>query len=161
MGGGPYGSVVDGYNVECAGTQTLVIIDMYSCKQRELRPVPGYTILADLPAKIAKGCPPVVVAVPAGEYVFDALEVSKPLKPPSVIANKPKLAAGGWVYFSFVVNEQGVPIPSMIEVKYAKNESMKQPALDFAKALRFEPAIHHDDCAVKQRVEFGIDFVSQ
>ncbi len=57
MGRGLYGSVVDGYNVEYAGAQTLVIIDMYSCKQRELRPVIGYTILAELPAKIATNCP--------------------------------------------------------------------------------------------------------
>ena len=161
MGRGPYGGIVDGYRVECKDSEALIVMDMYRCKGREMQAVTGFTILDELPARIARGCPPAVPGELIGQYAFHSLEVEKSAKRPLEIEKPPRLGEGGRVYFSMVVSEGGTPDPATIEVKYLKNESMRQSAISFAKTLKFVPAIHHDDCAVRQRTEFGIDFPHQ
>lgn len=46
FGIGPYGTIVDGYDVDCAGTKRLVFMDMYHPEYVEPRAVPGFTIRA-------------------------------------------------------------------------------------------------------------------
>lgn len=46
MGAGPYGTVVDGYDVDCAGTVRQVVMDMYHPGHVETRAVDGFTIRA-------------------------------------------------------------------------------------------------------------------
>jgi len=46
FGVGVYGTVIDGYDVDCAGTKRLVYMDMYHPDYIERRPVPGFTIRA-------------------------------------------------------------------------------------------------------------------
>lgn len=44
FGVGPYGTIVDGYNVDCAGTARMVFMDMYHPDYVERRALPGFTI---------------------------------------------------------------------------------------------------------------------
>ena len=44
FGPGPYTSIIDGYEVDCAGTKTLIFMDMYHPGYVERRPVPPFTI---------------------------------------------------------------------------------------------------------------------
>ncbi len=46
FGIGPYGTIIDGYDVDCAGTKRMVFMDMYHPDYVEPRPVPGFTIRA-------------------------------------------------------------------------------------------------------------------
>jgi hypothetical protein len=48
MGAGPYGSIVDGYQVDCAGASpasSVVYMDMYHPGHAEAAAVPGFTIV--------------------------------------------------------------------------------------------------------------------
>lgn len=48
FGAGPYGSIIDGYSVTCAGaspTETVVHMDMYHSGHVEAAAVPGFTIV--------------------------------------------------------------------------------------------------------------------
>lgn len=48
MGAGPYGSIVDAYSVNCAGStpaQSVVHMDMYHAGHAEAAAVPGFTIV--------------------------------------------------------------------------------------------------------------------
>ncbi len=161
LGEGPYGNFVDAYKLECQSGDTQVIMDMYRCRHRELKPVPGFTVLAELPAKIAKGCPPAVPGEPLGRYAFNALEVETPVKRPSEIDNPPKLSVGGKAYYSLVVDEKGMADPETIEVKYLQNEAIRGRAIEYVKGMKFTPAVHHESCTVRQRVEFGINFLPE
>ena len=44
FGMGVYGTIIDGYDVDCAGTRHMVYMDMYHPDHIERRPVPGFTI---------------------------------------------------------------------------------------------------------------------
>ena len=46
FGPGPYGSIIDGYELTCSGDlqEGLVYMDMYHPQYQENEPVPGYTI---------------------------------------------------------------------------------------------------------------------
>lgn len=44
FGVGVYGTIIDGYDVDCAGKKQLVYMDMYHPDYIERRPVPGFTI---------------------------------------------------------------------------------------------------------------------
>jgi hypothetical protein len=44
FGVGPYGTIVDAYNVACGTNATRVFMDMYHPSYVERRPVPGFTI---------------------------------------------------------------------------------------------------------------------
>lgn len=49
LGDGPYGNIIDSYTVMCAGSEPAsarIILDMYHRGYVELRPVPGFTIVA-------------------------------------------------------------------------------------------------------------------
>jgi len=46
FGVGVYGTIVDGYDVDCAGSKRMVFMDMYHPNYVEPRPVPGFTIRA-------------------------------------------------------------------------------------------------------------------
>jgi hypothetical protein len=46
FGRGVYGTIIDGYDVDCSGTKHMVFMDMYHPDYVELRPVPGFTIRA-------------------------------------------------------------------------------------------------------------------
>jgi hypothetical protein len=46
FGLGVYGTIIDGYDVDCAGTKHLVYMDMYHPDYIEPRAVPGFTIRA-------------------------------------------------------------------------------------------------------------------
>ncbi len=57
FGRGPNGTIIDGYDVRCKdGSKSMVFMDMYHRGYREKSAVPGFTVLADLPAYVAKGC---------------------------------------------------------------------------------------------------------
>lgn len=46
FGMGVYGTIIDGYDVSCAGKSSMVFMDMYHPDYVELRAVPGFTIRA-------------------------------------------------------------------------------------------------------------------
>jgi hypothetical protein len=49
VGAGPFGSIVDVYNVDCGGSApgtVSVYLDMYHPQHQEKQPVPGFTIVA-------------------------------------------------------------------------------------------------------------------
>lgn len=46
FGAGPYTTIIDGYDVDCGSTKSVVFMDMYHPGHVERRPVPGFTIRA-------------------------------------------------------------------------------------------------------------------
>ena len=46
FGVGPYSTIIDGYDVDCGGTKSVVFMDMYHPGYSERRPIPGFTIRA-------------------------------------------------------------------------------------------------------------------
>ena len=159
IGRGPYGNMLDGYMVECQGSEPkMVVMDMYHRGYRELAPVPGFTVLPELPARIAKGCPPAVPGTPVGEYIFNGLELERPTRVQADALKPEAVGAKGRVYVRLVVTTAGKADPVSVEVLHITNEELRPHALAAINRMQFEPAEHHLGCKVPQRIEFGLDF---
>lgn len=159
IGPGTDGHTLDDYLVECADDTTAsVVIDMYHHGYREQRAVPGFSVLPELPARVAKGCPPEVPGTPAGQYVFNALEVESPARIAREALEAWRPGVSGRVYVRVIVEATGIPEAASVEITHADNEEIRGLASDLVKALRFEPAQHHAGCAVPQYVQFPVTF---
>ncbi len=159
IGAGPYENVLDSYAVNCAtGLTATVIIDMYHQGYREMTAVPGFTILPDLPARVAKGCPPEVSGTPIGQYIFNSLEVGTPAHINKEDIEVTRAGISGRAFVRMVVDASGVPDPATIKVFQATNEDVNNSTLELVKNLRITPAMHHADCTVPQHVQFTVTF---
>ena len=162
VGGGADDHIIDAYRVTCAGGRdtTPIYMDMYHQDVRERRPVPGFTVLAELPARTATGCPPNVgpTADSRARYVFDFLEVETPAR----LQNRPTgpIAAGftGYVTVSFVVDTLGRVEPASLQMGNHVEERVRDAARPIVLALRFTPAEHRPGCRVRQGTGLSLQF---
>jgi hypothetical protein len=159
IGRGPYGNILDGYTVECPGSEPkIVVMDMHHRDYREMTPVPGFTVLPELPARVAKGCPPAVPGTPVGEYIFNGLELEWPARMQTDALKLKAVGVKGRVYVRLVVTAAGKADPTSVEVLHIANEELRPHALSVINRMLFQPAEHHPGCKVPQRIEFGLDF---
>ncbi|MDP9968601.1 hypothetical protein FB547_1324 [Variovorax beijingensis] len=154
MGQGPYGNILDNYDVSCAsGRKTSVIMDMYH-RHRELGAIPGFILLPEHPARLAKGCPPIVPGAVPGQYVFNAFEVERSARAVSLSTNLESIGVRGGALTRFVVGIDGQVDPGTVRFSYPPVDSVLEAAIrDQLASARFEPAMHSGDCAVPQSVE--------
>lgn len=154
IGPGPYGNTLDEYTVSCAsGRRTSVILDMYH-RHRELGAAPGFTVLPEHPARLAKGCPPEVPGVAPGQYVFNTLEVERSARAISLSTNLNGISVRDSALTRFVVGTDGQIDPGTIQFPYPPVAPLLDAAIrEQLAGARFEPAVHAGDCAVPQSVE--------
>jgi hypothetical protein len=158
-GRGPYGNVLDGYEVECSGRgKQHIFMDMYHRRHREMESVPGFTLLPDLPARAAAGCPPVVPGATPGTYVFDALEVDFPARPPRDWMEVEGAAIKGDVVVQLVVLPSGRADRDSIEISRTDDEALRALARERVENTRFQAAEHRHGCRVPQAMEIGIRY---
>ncbi|MBX9606361.1 MAG: hypothetical protein K2Y51_09055 [Gammaproteobacteria bacterium] len=158
FGEGPHGHILDGYKLTCGQTESMIYIDMYHRGHREQESVPGFTLLRDIPALIATGCPPEVPGHTPGTYVFRPLEVETPPSPLSDLQGKVKVGTEGRAYVGFTIETSGLVDPDSIMIEYLSDRALEAPARDFVSKLQFSPAEHHEACTVPFAVKLGIDF---
>ena len=160
VGPGPHGNILDRYEVRCPGhpDTTSIFMDMYHRGYREMKPVPGFTLLPEFPALLATGCPPRVPGTITGEYVFNEFEVERTPRPLVEIPDKVKVGTAGRAYVELVISAQGLVDLERTRFLYLSEESVHSHATAFFRALKFAPAEHHAGCAVPFRAEIGINF---
>jgi hypothetical protein len=151
--------ILDSYIVQCPGKQLslLLLMDMYH-DYRETEPVPPFTVLANLPARAAQGCPPRVADPDSSlRYVFTEFEVDSPAVTLQRVPQWIDAPISGYAYVEFVVDTLGrVELPSlMIQAEPKEVAALARALLD---TIRFRPAIHHTGCLVRQRVAGPLEF---
>jgi hypothetical protein len=144
--------ILDHYTVACTSDAPMqVFMDMYH-DNRERRPVGRLSILPELPARSAVGCPPQVgpTADSSARYVFNSLEVETPAEPLDLPNGPVKVGVNGYVGVSFVVDTAGRPEPSSIVHDDYEPAALKDAATKIVLGLHFRPAQHHAGCRVRQ-----------
>jgi hypothetical protein len=153
------GHMLDDYAVTCsdtAGGQTVhtVIIDMYHPGYRERGTLPPFTVLPELPARTATGCPPRVSADPdsSARYVFNELEVEQPARPLNMPAEPFVIGIPGRYSVSLVVDTLGRPEAGTIRHAFAArmSDTLRARVDSLVQTLQFSPALHHAGCIVRQ-----------
>ena len=151
--------ILDSYVVQCPnkGPTFLLLMDMYH-DYRETEPVPPFAVLPDLPARLARGCPP-RVADPdsSARYVFTQFEVDSPAVTLQRGSRSIDASISGYAYVEFVVDTLGRAEPQSLTIR-ADPKELAALARGLLDTLRFRPAIHHAGCPVRQRVSGGLEF---
>ena len=149
--------IVDLYAVRCAdGSSTRVYMDMYHA-DREMRPIPGFTILPETPARMATGCPPRLSSNADSNitHIFTLLEVATA---PRLVDPLPAVIPGygvtGSQQVDFVVDTLGVPDLASIKAGPLNASDRFAAAQKLVATMRFTPAEHHPGCKVPYR--FGV-----
>ena len=135
-------------------------MDMYH-STRERRAITGFTVLPELPARLAKGCPPDVgpTADSSARYVFNFLEVEKPAAPLKPLPTQPiSVGTRGFMTIGFVIDTTGRPEPESIRFREPPAGSQKAVADSIMADLRFTPAEHHAGCLVRQGTSLQLTF---
>ncbi len=159
VGRGPYGNILDAYEISClaSGTGTAVFMDMYHPDYREMRPIPGFT-LEEFPARAAQGCPPEVPGYELGEYVFRWFEVERPARATADLRIKPQIGQPGTAEAEFLIDANGNVDAESIAFLDISDDSLEQSAKEYIASLKFFAAEHHPGCPVpfsgKLRVVF-------
>jgi len=160
VGAGMDGHILDVYSVTCraSGQSAAVYMDMYHPDVRERRAVPGFTALAELPARTAPGCPPQVgpTADSSAKYIFNYLEVETPARPLDLPAGPIEAGFATFVAVSFVVDTAGRPEPGSLVIADFVEAQARAAAQQAALKLHFTPASHHAGCLVRQGA--GVQF---
>ena len=162
VGSGADGHMLDVYTVSCprADSARAVFMDMYHGDVRERRPVPGFTVLAELPARTALGCPPRVTpdADSSARYVFNYLEVETPAR----LLNPPTepIAIGfeSYVSVGFVVDTLGRVEPGSLDVGEFVETRTRAAAERVVLGLQFTPAEHRPGCRVRMGTGLELEF---
>jgi hypothetical protein len=162
VGSGADRHVLDSYSVKCPGNEPAheVFMDMYH-NHRERRAISGFTVLPELPARLATGCPPQVVpsADSSARYIFNFLEVEKPAAPIKPLPTEPiSVGARGYMTIGFVIDTTGRPEPASIRFRDPPAANMKAVADSIMEDLRFTPAEHHAGCRVRQGTSIQLTF---
>ena len=153
--GGADEHIHDGWVLRCDGEAPVSIaMDMYHPRHREMRAIPGFTLLAELPARVAPGCPPQVVADAdsSARYVFSSLEVERPVRLARQFDASAPVVVGlqGMARVGFVVDTLGRPEPESVKVLSITDERLR-PHVEAALArLPLAPAEHRPGCRVRQ-----------
>lgn len=158
FGTGPYGTVIDAYRVVCSsGRQSDIFMDMYH-QHKEMGDVPGFKTLPELPARIAKGCPPEVPGAAPGTYIFQALELERPS---GIDLRKAELShpdVDGWVYARLTISADGRVDPSSMDFPLPSlDPRLKELVSKYLGSLQLDPPLHKPGCPVPQRFEGGIE----
>lgn len=149
MGQGPDGHSVDRFLVQCPGNDAIYVhMDLFHTDYREPRPLPGFDIVADLPAVGQKECPP---TVPYEGYTFLDIEVSRSAR---LVSEPPAPAPQNEVYalLEFVVGTDGAVEPDSVRVLDTSEERLRAAPALALKQFRFSAAEHPLGCRVRQRV---------
>ena len=146
LGRGPHGNIIDGYKLKCGDAESMLYMDMYHKAYREQETIPGFTLLRELPAKVAAGCPPAVPGHAPGSYVFRPLEVMQNPVPEGDLHAPVKIGTKGRAYAKFTVDERGSVMAETIEVRYLSEESLRVPTVEHLSRLKFRP------CAAPRRL---------
>lgn len=162
IGAGGDGHILDAYSVSCPGGPVVnVFMDMYH-DARERRPVPPLSVLPELPARTAAGCPPQAGPTPdsSARYVFNYLEVETPAQSIEPLPSGPITAGiAGYAMISFVIDTTGKVEPASIVHGEYEEPRLQEAATRVVLALRFRPAEHHAGCRVRQGT--GLELVFQ
>jgi len=158
VGRGPYGNIVDGYKLKCGDVESMLYIDMYHQSYREQETIPGFTLLREIPARVATGCPPAVHGHAPGSYVFRPLEVMRNPVSERDLRAPVRIGTKGRAYARFTIDEKGSVVAKTIEVVYLSDESLRTPTVEHLSRLQYAPALHHDGCTVPFAAELGIDY---
>ena len=161
VGAGEDGHILDLYSVICpSGFRASVYMDMYHGDVRERRAVPGFTALAELPARTATGCPPNVGPTPdsSARYVYNYLEVETPVRLLNPPAGPIDAGFRAYVSVSFVVDTTGQVEPATIRIPDHVEQAPRSAAVRLARDLRFTPAEHHPGCRVRQGTGVSLEF---
>ena len=153
------GHILDDYAVTCADSVAgpvvhTIVMDMYHAAYRERGALPPFTVLPELPARTAPGCPPRVFADPdsSARYVFNELEVERPTRPLNLPAEPFVIGSAGRYNVSLVVDTLGRPEAGSIRhaVPARLSDSLRSRVDSLAGTLQFSPALHHEGCLVRQ-----------
>lgn len=151
VGAGVDRHIMDLYAVRCGeGYDVRVYMDYYH-NERELRPIPGFTILPETPARMAEGCPPRLTenADSNAAHLFSFLEVATPAIPQRPF---PERISGygvtGRQQVRFVIDTLGQPDSSSIQAGQITSAATFAAASKLIPTLRFTPAEHHAGCKV-------------
>lgn len=166
LGSGPPaddGHILDTYVVHCPpdGPTLMVVMDMYHPGHREHESLGPLTVLRELPARLAEGCPPRVHpdADSSARYVFTMFEVAQPA---ALLGEAPppphEVGIEGGALVSFVIDTTGVPEAATVQIRHVEPASLRRLVPDAVAALRFRPAVHHPGCPVRQRIEGPLEF---
>lgn len=159
VGPGPHGGILDLFELRCAsGARHAIHIDMYHRGYRETGQLPGLTVLPELPARAARGCPPEVPGTPPGSHVFNSLEVEEPANLPEEELTPAPVGVAGRVSLRLIVDAHGLAVPDSIQVLHADPGRLADAARAHALRMQFVPARHHPGCTVPQVVEFRLEF---
>ena len=142
----------DDYIVHCRsdGTTRLISMDMYHGGPPPQEAINGYELLAELPARAARGCPPAVHpdADSSAAYAFGILEVETPPR----LLSPPPSDSGLGLFVTFVVNTDGRVDLDTFETLADDPESIAALRA-WLETLEWAPAQHHEGCPVRFRVE--------
>jgi tetratricopeptide (TPR) repeat protein len=157
---GPYGNMLDGYTLNCKkdNIEKFIYMDMYHRGYRETKPVPGFTVMSELPALIAKGCPPEVPGYKPGTYIFRLFEVKCPPYPKSGVKDSVDIGKKGRVNVEVVVDENGRVVTDKVKFHYWTDLSLREHAIGYLSGIVFEPAEHHPNCKVPVKLKLSITF---
>lgn len=160
------GHILDAYRVRCpdgeGGTrEDTIYLDMYHGGARERGPMPPYTVLPELPARSAPGCPPRVHddSARSAAHVFNHLEVETPVTllnpPPTPI----RAGVSRVVRVSLVVDTTGRVEPGSIQrTPRTLPTDPPAPVDSIVAGLQFTPAEHHRGCRVRQGHSLVLEF---
>ena len=136
----------------------MLYMDMYHKSYREQETIPGFTLLKEIPAKVAVGCPPNVPGHSPGSYVVRPLEVMQNAVPDGDLGAPVRIGTKGRAYAKFEIDERGSVVAKTIEIKYLSEASLRGPTVEHLSKLKFTPALHHDGCVVPFAAELGINY---
>ena len=161
IGAGGDGHILDVYSVACpSADSTSVFMDMYHGDARDRRPVPGFTVLAELPARTAPGCPPQAgpSADSSARYVYNYLEVDTPVRLINRPAQPIKVGFKAYATVGFVVDTLGRVEPGSLQMGEFIEARTRSAAESVVLGLRFAPAEHRPGCRVRQGTGLEIEF---
>lgn len=160
---GPGGDshILDAYAVTCpmGGPSLIVYMDMYH-DSRERRAMAPFTVLPELPARMATGCPPQVGPTPdsSAKYVFNYLEVETPARALQLATGAIRAGVAGYAMVGFVVDTTGAVESSSITHGEYEEPRLQEAATRTVLGLRFRPAEHHAGCRVRQGTGLELEF---
>lgn len=152
------GHILDDYAVTCPDSVAgpvvhTIFMDMYHAAYRERGELPPFTVLPELPARTAPGCPPRLFADPdsSARYVFNELEVEIPSRPLNMPDEPFTIGIPGRYSVSLVVDTLGRPEAESIRYPAAAgmSDTLRARIDSLVKTLRFAPAEHHPGCLVR------------
>ncbi len=156
------GHILDVYTVGCPDVMPfLLYMDMYH-SGRAMDPIPGMTVLPELPARLATGCPPQMTANADSNatWVFASDEVETMARPIQQLVTTltGTGASNGTQQVSFIIDTLGVVEPESIRAGAVGAADRFEVVKKVLLALKATPAEHHAGCKVRMGVSTTFRF---